>query len=148
MSSSVVASARGCFLLLGDYEKSNGSSIFLFTRKTLHLSVYLGGILITTCRSMFVGGRDLFVVFSCLLISLFYYIPLCCLQIERSLSPFLLGDHLYIAQTRSGPIHCPGGFHWLRYSIPTEPRLLSIFVFYYLERFLSNLPFARLYRMI
>ena len=34
MSFSVVASARGCFLLFGDNEKPNGSSIFLFTRRT------------------------------------------------------------------------------------------------------------------
>ena len=38
MSFSVVASARGCFFMFGDNEKSSGSSIFLFTHRTLHLT--------------------------------------------------------------------------------------------------------------
>ena len=64
------------------------------------------------------------------------------------MTPFLLGDHLCIAQTGSDTIHHPVEFHWLRFSIQTEPRLLLLFVFYFLDSFQFTLQFARLYLMI
>ena len=48
------------FFVVRDNEKSNVSSIFLLTCRTLH---YLGQILIATYRSMFVGDQNIFVVF-------------------------------------------------------------------------------------
>ena len=131
MSFSVAASARRCFSLFGDNEKSSGSSIFLFTHKTLHLSggKFNNHVSLHVCRR----SRSLCSFF--LSASFFILLYTCRLQIEKSLTPFLLGDRLYIAQPGSGPIHCLRGFHWLRYSIPTEPRLLSLFVIYYFIQF-------------